>query len=579
MTIGKRLYTMTLLPLLLSLLLISYIVFQMISFESSSNEDVAFLLEGKEVNSQLVSVEQALDTYGYSPSEATKEEALTQIETTGESFENLSPMIQTASQEQWYEQAQTKYEEWQQTAIEALEAEDNNEVQRQASRTAGIVNDTYNLQEEAQAWYDNKVAAQADSIRNLIIFALVSAGVLVVLSIFATSRLTSRIAKPMRELAHKASQVAGGDLTTRIETTARENDEIGQLKRAFQTMVDNLTTTLQSVHRIGGNVEQFSSKLNKEMAGLSEVTGQVSSSTDELAQGSQSISNDIQEIASLMDKMNRDFERNTEESKLASEKSTQALSSAQEGQEAILDQRQVMEKNNQSITNVEGSVNEFIRYTDQIEVTVKLVNEIAEQTNLLALNAAIEAARAGEHGKGFAVVAEEVRKLADQSTKATGEISTMVQQIKSGVTTIEEEMKETMTLTEQQHQSLNASEGAFNVIHTQVDAIYQQLNDLVKGMMESKEQSSQVTSSVENVSAITEETAAGTEEISASAEEQQNAFNQLKNEADHLEGMVVDLNKQLAHFQWEQRPSDGEFLKLGETKKEDDNESMPYAAS
>ncbi|GGF33369.1 putative sensory transducer protein YvaQ [Halobacillus andaensis] len=577
MTIGKRLYTMTLIPLLLSLLLISYIVFQMISFESSSNEDVAFLLEGKEVNSQLISVEQALDTYGYSPSEATRQEALTQIETTGESFENLAPMMETEAQQQWYEQAQTKYEDWQQTAVEALQEEDNNEVQRQASRTAGILNDIFMLQEEAQAWYDEKAAAQADAIRNLIIFALASAAVLIALSVFATSRLTSRIAKPIRELAKQASQVADGDLTTRIETSDKEKDEVGQLKRAFQMMVENLTNTLQSVHRIGGNVEEFSSKLNKEMSGLSEVTDQVSSSTEELAQGSQSISNDIQDIASLMEQMNRNFEQNTEESQLASEKSTQALQSAQEGQEAIHDQRQVMERNNHAISNVEGSVTEFIRYTDQIEVTVKLVNEIAEQTNLLALNAAIEAARAGEHGKGFAVVAEEVRKLADQSTKATGEISSMVQQIKSGVTTIEKEMQETMELTEQQHQSLNASEGAFSVIHTQVDSIYQQLNDLVDGMVQSKEQSSQVTSSVENVSAVTEETAAGTEEISASTEEQQYAFNQLQKEANHLEEMVSDLNDQLSHFQWEQDASTEDFLKT--VHSPNDDEDLPYAAS
>ncbi|WP_431801713.1 methyl-accepting chemotaxis protein [Halobacillus andaensis] len=578
MTIGKRLYTMTLLPLLLSLLLISYIVFQMISFESSSNEDLAFLLEGKEVNSQLITVEQALDTYGYSPSNATQQEALTQIETTGEAFEKLAPMLQTKAQEQWYEQARTKYQDWRQTATEALENEDNNEVQRQASRTAGIVNDTYMLQQEAQAWYDDKVSAQSDSIRNLIIFAIAAAAVLITISILATSRLTARIAKPMRELAHKASRVADGDLTTRIEASVKEKDEIGQLTQAFQTMVDNLTNTLQSVHRIGGNVEEFSAKLNKEMSGLSEVTQQVATSTDELAQGSQSISNDIQDIASLMDQMNRDFVQNTEESQSASEKSTQALSYAQEGQDAINDQRQVMEKHNQSITKVEGSVNEFIRYTDQIEETVKLVNEIAEQTNLLALNAAIEAARAGEHGKGFAVVAEEVRKLADQSTKATGEITTMVQQIKSGVSTIEKEMQETMSLTEHQHQSLNASEGAFKVIYTQVNTVYNQLNELVEGMMQSKEQSSQVTSSVENVSAITEETAAGTEEISASTEEQQNAFNQLKNEAGHLETMIAELNEQLAHFQWDQLTADEEFLNVNRISREGKKDT-PSAAS
>lgn len=156
MSISKRLYTMTLIPLLLSLVLISYIVFQMLSFESSSNEDVEYLLEVKELNSQLISVEQTLDTYSYNPSEASRQKALSQVETTKESISNIKPMIQTDEQKSWFNQALNKFNDWEQVTVNALESEDLNEVQRQSSRTAGILNDIYMLQREAQAWYDAK---------------------------------------------------------------------------------------------------------------------------------------------------------------------------------------------------------------------------------------------------------------------------------------------------------------------------------------------------------------------------------------------------------------------------------------
>ncbi|MFD2923230.1 methyl-accepting chemotaxis protein [Halobacillus naozhouensis] len=550
MTIQRRLYTMTLLPLLLSLALISFIVYQMTSLESSSNSDVAVLLESKEVNGQLVTLEQTLNTYGYNPSAATKNEALSQMKITKSALDELGRLMATSEQERWYSQAVTKYEDWQQTVTEALEAEDINEIQRQSARTSGILNDMYMVQQESRAWYDNNLASQARTVSQLILFAIIAGIVLIMLSIYATSRLNKHIAKPMKDLAVQASKVAEGDLTTTIHVSEKEKDEIGQLKRSFQVMVNNLTSTVKSVHQIGGNVERFSSKLNHEMTGLSEVTQQVTSSTDELAQGSQSISNDIQDVASLMEQMHQAFEANTRESKKASESSTAALSKVYEGQTAIEEQRKGMEKNKGSITKVEASVQDFIGYTDQIEVTVKLVNEIAEQTNLLALNAAIEAARAGEHGKGFAVVAEEVRKLADQSTDATSKISTMVQQIKSGVNVIEQEMTETVSLAVKQTEAVNLSEQSFTLIKTQVDKINEQLHEVVEGMVQSKEQSLQITTSVENVSAITEETAAGTEEISASAGEQQHAFQQMTEEANELGNMVNQMNRELEHFKW-----------------------------
>lgn len=548
MSISKRLYTLTLIPLLLSLVLISYIVFQMISFESSSNEDVAYLLDVKEFNSQLISAEQTLDTYGYNPSEASRQKALTQVVSTKEVIQLVEPNIRTDEQQRWFDQAKDKFTRWEQITTEALQAEDLNEVQRQASRTSGMLNDVFMLQRESQAWYDGKVASQQQEIQNLITFAIIAGAVLIVLSIFATTRLTTRIAKPIKELSEQANQVADGDLTTKVDAPEVAKDEVDQLKQAFKVMIDNLTSTLHSVQRIGNNVNEFSTKLNNEMEGLSETSEQVSVSTDELADGSQSISNDIQDVAVLMEKMNDHFEKNTETSQQASNDSTQALTSVKNGQTAIQDQRTVMDQHNQSIQNVEQSVRQFIKYTDEIEKTINLVNDISEQTNLLALNAAIEAARAGEHGKGFAVVADEVRKLAEQSTSATNEISNMVSQIKSGVTIIEEEMQETVQLTDQQHQSLNASENSFKDIRQHVDMIYQRLTALAKDMSESKEQSSQVTSSIQNISAITEETAAGTEEISASAEEQRHAFEKLKEEANQLEGLVSQLNEQLTHF-------------------------------
>ncbi|TGB01856.1 methyl-accepting chemotaxis protein [Halobacillus salinus] len=551
MSIGKRLYTMTLIPLILSLALIGYIVFQMIQLQQASNQDVQLLLEEKELHGQLVTVEQSLDSYGYNPSEATRSEAINQVEQTKEAFSSLAPLIETEAQQRWFDQAQSKYDRWVGISTDALDQSDVNEVQRQAARTAGMLNDTYMLQQESKAWYDSKMASQKQQIQTLITFTIIAAAVLIITSILSSTRLAHHIAKPLRHLAEQASKVAEGNLNTDVEVTDREKDEIGQLKRSFLVMVNNLRETVQSVHHIGDNVGQFSTKLKTEMDGLTEITNQVASSTDELAQGSQSISNDIQDVSALMENVHQSFEANTEQSMQSRELSRDALGYVDRGQEAISEQRDLMNKSTTAINGMNNSVNNFVKYTDKIEQTIQLVNDIAEQTNLLALNAAIEAARAGEHGKGFAVVADEVRKLADQSTEATGNISEMVQHIKTGVQDIALEMENTVNLSKEQDASVTQSKEAFEQISSQVTLIDARLQTLTEGMEQSKEKSAQVSASVENVSAITEETAAGTEEISASTQEQQTAFQQMIQETGKLEGMIEGLNQQLQQFSWD----------------------------
>jgi methyl-accepting chemotaxis protein len=166
-----------------------------------------------------------------------------------------------------------------------------------------------------------------------------------------------------------------------------------------------------------------------------------------------------------------------------------------------------------------GTVQELGRSSDQIGEIIGVIDDIAAQTNLLALNAAIEAARAGEQGRGFAVVADEVRKLAERTTKATKEIAGMIKKIqadtKGAVVSMEEgtrEVDDGITLADKAGASL-----------LEIVGISQKVTDMVAQIAAaSEEQSSaseQISKNVEAISAVTGETAQGVQQIARASED------------------------------------------------------------
>jgi methyl-accepting chemotaxis protein len=157
--------------------------------------------------------------------------------------------------------------------------------------------------------------------------------------------------------------------------------------------------------------------------------------------------------------------------------------------------------------------------SDQIGEIIGVIDDIADQTNLLALNAAIEAARAGEQGRGFAVVADEVRKLAERTTKATKEIAGMIKQIQSetigAVSAMEEGTKEV------ENGKMLADKAGISL--REIVDVSQKVTDMVAQIAAASEQQSsaseQISKNVEAISSVTGQTASGTQQIARAAED------------------------------------------------------------
>ena len=235
--------------------------------------------------------------------------------------------------------------------------------------------------------------------------------------IFVSTTMSRSIFRRLSDMVERVRDIAEGegDLTKRIEITAQ--DEVGELARWFNTFIDKLHEILSQV---ASNTES-----------VTDTAREVAASSREHSQGVESQRAQADQVATAMQEMSSTVQQVSENSNNAAAASQKAADSARAGGAVVEETLARMRAIAESVGNTARQVKELGKRSDQIGQIIGVIDEIADQTNLLALNAAIEAARAGEQGRGFAVVADEVRKLAERTSKATKEIADMIRSIQS----------------------------------------------------------------------------------------------------------------------------------------------------
>ena len=372
-----------------------------------------------------------------------------------------------------------------------------------------------NEKTQGKKTYENAAKQYRTTLMLVVSAIIVSILVSVILGILIIRSISSAAAA----LVDAGNAMAHGDLSRRVRLTSK--DELGTIGGSFDAMADSFS---QAIRRVSESSAQ-----------VAVAASQVNATAERIATGAEEVASQSQTVATAGEEMSATSGSIAQNCQMAAEGAQRASRSAQNGAKVVEDTIEVMGQIADKVQESSRTVQSLGARSDQIGAIIGTIEDIADQTNLLALNAAIEAARAGEQGRGFAVVADEVRALAERTTRATREIGEMIKAIQNETKGAVSAMEQGVRQVEAGTIEASKSGAALREILEQINDVAMQVNQIATAAEEQTATTGEISNNMQQITEVVQQTSRNAQEsataaanLTGNAEELQRLVQQFK---------------------------------------------------
>lgn len=387
------------------------------------------------------------------------------------------------------------------------------------------------------------ITKQAEELKELTFIIVAIGGVIAVLCGLI---LAAGIGSTIHKINQVLDQTAQGNLTIRAKV--RRKDEFRVLGNSINSMIDSMKHLIRQMIGVSGNVSDSAGELASTSGILLEATESIKKAVEDIEEGVNQQSQDAQHCLNQMSDLASRIEMVSQNAEEIDKAALTTKETVKNGM-GIVDNLGKAAKDTTQLTGIViGDIEELKDKSNSISSIISTINDIAGQTNLLSLNASIEAARAGEAGRGFAVVADEIRKLAEQSSEAAGEISQIITQIQDQTMRTVSNAKKAEDSVHSQENALNNTVQMFETIRESVEGLSKNLEIISDGMNYIEKSKDGTLEAIQSISATSQQTAAAATQLGVTAEEQLSSVKGLNKAAEQLGDNARNLEEAVSTF-------------------------------